>query len=431
MKQSSDHTSEKENPRTHAMEISREVKQFVLAHRLSSPTELALRATRYPNIDMPFALDQIAGWQTARKKLPSWAEKEDIVYPPHLAMEQCSSEQTARYKARLVRRLASEYDEEKAEQTVGDHEPVFLTDLTGGLGVDFSFMAQGRKATYVERQSQLCTIAAHNFAVLGLEKTKVVKGDGAEFLHEMDFSTITYLDPARRDDHGGKTVAINDCTPNLLELKDELIRKSGYAIVKLSPMLDWHQAHAQLNATADIVREIHILSVRNECKELLFVLREGTNPLKIFCINDNENFTMETTVAVAHREIIRERKPETGDFLYEPNASIMKAGGFGELTVRYGGEAISRNSHLFVSDVEINDFPGRGFVIKRVSTFNKKKLRSALNGISAANIATRNFPISATELRKKLKLKDGGNNYVFATTDNDGRHLLLICEKSK
>lgn len=404
---------------------------FCLSHRTSSVRSLALQASKYPDINMPFALNQIAGWQTACRKLPTWAGKEGIVYPPHLSMEQCSSEQTALYKEKLAKRLAQAYIDNEANKTEEDGVSADLTassfvDLTGGFGVDFSFMGRNFVSTYVEQQPHLCEIAKNNFPLLGLERTTIVNADGVEYLHQLDFSTIIYLDPARRDSHGGKTVFIGDCTPNLIELKDELIGKSGYTIVKLSPMLDWHKAVEELNAEADIVREVHVVSVKNECRELLFVLGKGSTALRLYCINDAECLVVDAESGL-RESVCSEIKP--GQFLYEPNASVMKAGCFGELSVRYNAKAVSQNSHLFVSDGFIEDFPGRKFTIKTVSSFNKKELKQALSGIKAANIATRNFPVSVAELRKRLKLKDGGSCYVFATTDAKGEHLLLICEK--
>lgn len=414
-------------------------KRFILTHRNESPTELALQAARYPDFDMPFVINQIEGWQTARKKLPTWAAIDDIIYPPHLSLEQCSSEQTARYKASLVSRLIgiqpvacghSQTTESQNRNEGTDCRPV-LTDLTGGLGVDFSFMARGLRATYVEQQPHLCQIARNNFRLLDLKQAEIIDGDGTNFLHELEFSTIIYLDPARRDNNGTKTVAIGDCTPNLLEIKDELVEKSKYVIVKLSPMLDWHKALEEINESADIVREIHIVAVRNECKELLFVMGKRQDPLRLYCVNDDETFTVELKNDAGNQETGLQQEINIGNFLYEPNAAIMKAGCFEKLSVKYGEGFLSHNSHLFISADEIDDFPGRSFKIECISSLNKKELKKNLKGIEAANITTRNFPISVAELRKKLKVKEGGENYIFATSDAKNNHLLLVCKKTK
>lgn len=472
-----------------------ELVAFVAQHRNDDVRKLAFLADKYPTIDFPFALNQVAGMQTASTKLPTWADKEGIVYPPHISMEQCSSEPTARYKAELAQRLSNDYLQNKKRTSVKDNQSCAkdelllakdngtcvenngkitetsfptLIDITGGFGVDFSFMAQGFNATYVEQQPHLCEIALHNFPRLGLNNAKVVNGDGVDYLHTLQFSTIIYLDPARRNAEGGKTVAIADCTPNLLAIKEELIQKSGYTIVKLSPMLDWHKAVRELNAEANIVREVHAIAVKNECKELLFVLSKGDAPLRFYCANDGKIFSFneqdEAQLQLSDpllkgsnklsplsnklsedsnelsplSDLLLQTKAEPlqisdapliPQYLYEPNSAIMKLGGFAPLSARYGVKAVSQNSHLFVSVDPIDDFAGRSFRIRTITSMNKKELRKALSRITAANITVRNFPLSVADLRKKLKLKDGGNIYLFATTDVANNHLLIVCEK--
>ena len=421
---------------------------------------LALQSHRYPDIDMPFLLNQLAGWKTAHTKLPSWAANEDVIYPPHLSMEQCSSEQTAEYKARLVARLtgvnasasSALHDDcsslSVAEETTPTPQQVHdqkglkgsFCDLTGGFGVDFSFMSRGfERAVYVEQQEKLCELARHNFRALGLKQAEVVHGDGTAYLHQLDHASVIFLDPARRNEQGGKTVLISDCTPDVLTLEEELLEKADTVVVKLSPMLDWHRAVNELNRSGDVVREVHIISVRNECKELLLVLQQAKSKtenktavektLQVFCVNDDSviSYTLDEASAISQR--ILPAAPVDGQYLYEPNASLMKAGCFALLTARYPLSALSLNSHLFVSDESIDDFPGRKFMITSVSSFNKKELRRSLSGISKANLAVRNFPMSVADLRKRLKIKEGGDVYLFATTDAGGNHLLLICRK--
>lgn len=421
---------------------------------------LALQSRRYPDIDMPFLLDQLAGWQTARTKLPSWAANEEVIYPPHLSMEQCSSELTAEYKARLVARLTGAepsacsglHDDcsrlSAAEETVlkeqQEHARKGLKgsfcDLTGGFGVDFSFMARGfERAVYVEQQEKLCELARHNFRALGLEQAEVVNGDGTAYLHQLDHVTVIYLDPARRNEQGGKTVLISDCTPDVLTLEEELLEKADTVVVKLSPMLDWHHAVDELNRSGNVVREVHIISVRNECKELLLVLQQTKSKtedktavgkaLQVFCVNDDSVISYALDEVSATSQRILAAVPADNQYLYEPNASLMKAGCFSLLTARYPLSALSLNSHLFVSDEAIDDFPGRKFMITGVSSFNKKQLQRSLSGISKANLSVRNFPMSVADLRKRLKIKEGGDVYLFATTGADRSHLLLICRK--
>lgn len=389
--------------------------EFIHKYREEDVRKLALQGTRFPQVDLPYALDQIAGWQTARKKIPSWAAIEGMIYPPRLSMEQCSSEQTARYKAALVQRLLK-----------GD-KGGNMADLTGGFGVDFSFLSPlFDEAVYVEQQEHLCQIAQENINRLGLGQSEVVHDDGVAYLQRMGQADLIYLDPARRDAHGARTYDITDCTPNLLEIKEELLQKARRVVVKLSPMLDWHKAVNDLQK----VTEVHVVSVGNECKELLLVM-EGNGhehpderPLTIFCVNDEQVFTcsmdeMNEGVRIAERI-------EQGMFLYEPNASMMKVGCFGACATRYEVQAIARNSHLFVSDTLIEQFPGRIFRIMAVSAMNKRELKTVLQDIKKANVAVRNFPLKADELRKRLKLADGGDIYLFGTTTEEDRHLVLV-----
>lgn len=529
----------------HSTEIMNQATlDFIRQHQDDDVRQLAFFGSKYPEVDMPFALDQIRGRKMARVKLPRWASIDGIIYPPHISMEQCSSEQTALYKAELAARLlglspsSSENGEEKekesenasnlhlseicefackgavdsefakneatckkqqilteSEENVNEikeepHEGDFseetgFVDLTGGFGVDFSYIASrlGVKSMYVERQAHLCEAAKENFGRLGLKNAIVKNGDGIEVLHSFaskkeaaasDSLGITedqsqsllktnlglkliFIDPARRDDAGNKVVSLKDCTPDVTLLQEEMLSKADYVIIKLSPMLDWHRAVSELNC----VKEVHIISVNNECKELLLVLSarnmggmeassadgesgedeidgaEGTDGevkhagnLRIYCINDAQSFVcdeldMESSSVKIAPSILEEML-----YLYEPNASLMKAGCFSVLSERYGARMLSKNSHLFMSREPIAAFPGRSFRIIAVSSFNKKELKRYLSGITKANIATRNFPLSVAELRKRLKLKDGGETYIFATTLSDESHVLMITEKA-
>ncbi len=380
---------------------------FIRNHADDDVRQLALRGTKNLEVDLPFALDQIAGRQTARRKLPSWAATEGIVYPPHLSMEQCSSEQTARYKA---------------DMAGSGHR---LVDLTGGFGVDFSVMARGfAEAVYVERQAPLCEIAAENFRLLGLHQAVVVCGDGTDYLLMMPPADLIYIDPARRDDHGGRTYGISDCTPNVLSIRDLLLEKAERVLIKLSPMLDWRKAVSDLGS--QYVREVHIVSVANECKELLILLSPGTS-FRLVCANDNTKF--ESHWSHESHESHWPHWPHNPHYLYSPNASIMKAGCFAELATRFSLNQLAQNSHLFVSDKLVEDFPGRIFHVDAVTTMNKHDLRRHLQGLTQANIAVRNFPLSVAELRKRLKLSEGGSTYIFATTLADGKKVLLICSR--
>ena len=499
----------------HSTEIMNQATlDFIRQHQDDDVRQLAFLGSKYPEVDMPFALDQIRGRKMARVKLPRWASIDGIIYPPHISMEQCSSEQTALYKAELAARLlglspsSSENGEEKgkesenasnlhlseicefagkgavdsefakneatckkqqilteSEENVNEikeepHEGDFseetgFVDLTGGFGVDFSYIASrlGVKSMYVERQAHLCEAAKENFGRLGLKNAIVKNGDGIEVLHSFaskkeaaasDSLGITedqsqsllktnlglkliFIDPARRDDAGNKVVSLKDCTPDVTLLQEEMLSKADYVIIKLSPMLDWHRAVSELNC----VQEVHVISVNNECKELLLVLSaRNMGNLRIYCVNDAQSFVCDELDMESSSVKIAPSTLEEMQYLYEPNASLMKAGCFSVLSERYDARMLSKNSHLFVSREPIAVFPGRSFRIIAVSSFNKKELKRHLSGITKANIATRNFPLSVAELRKRLKLKDGGETYIFATTLSDESHVLVITEKA-
>ena len=377
--------------------------RFVREHREEDVRALALQARRDGDIDLSWALDQIQGWQTARRKLPAWAAIDGIVYPPHLSMEQCSSQQTAIYKCGIIERLP-----QACRET--------LIDLTGGFGVDFAFMAKcAKQATYVERQEHLCETARHNFELLELHHARVIHGEAETVLNDLETNpatTVIYLDPARRDSNSSRTYAIADCTPNVLELKDQLFKAADHILLKLSPMLDWHKA---VNDLGSRVVEIHIVSTGNECKELLILLSDDQSLIYKLSQDDKP-------LLIADSDDVA--------YLYEPNASVMKAGCFGLLTDRFPIKALATDSHLFVSSEEIVEFPGRRFTIVAITTMNKKELAHALKGITRANIATRNFPMTAQQLRQRLRLQDGGDCYIFGTTTATGQRLLYLCKKA-
>lgn len=451
--------------------MNQATQDFIRQHQDDDVRQLAFLGSKYPEVDMPFALDQIRGRKMARVKLPRWASLEGIIYPPHISMEQCSSESTALYKAELAARLLDLPASSSGIEMKAENEIEFV-DLTGGFGVDFSYIAArlGVKSMYVERQAHLCEAAKENFERLGLKNAIVKNGDGIEVLHSFlpkkddaasadDSLGIIYdqplsllktklglklifIDPARRDDAGNKVVSLKDCTPDVTVLQEEMLSKADYVIIKLSPMLDWHRAISELSH----VREVHIISVNNECKELLLVLSarnlgdmeassadgevKHAGNLRIYCVNDAQSFVCDELDMESSPVKIAPSTFEEMQYLYEPNASLMKAGCFGVLSKRYGARMLSKNSHLFVSMVPIEDFPGRSFRIIAISSFNKKELKRYLSGITKANIATRNFPLSVAELRKRLKLKDGGETYIFATTLSDESHVLVITEKA-
>lgn len=421
--------------------------EFIIQFRESDPRRLALQASRYPDVDMPFALNQIQGWQTAQRKLPSWAACDGVVYPPHLNMEQCSSEPTARYKQQVARLWA---------ERIPNASRTSMTDLTGGFGVDFSFTSRCfSSATYVERNASLCEVVGANLPRLGIRNATVECAEAEAVLERMEPQTMIFLDPARRDEHGAKTVLIADCTPDVCQLLPSLMQKSQFVMLKLSPMLDWHKAVGDLQGA---VREVHVVSVGGECKELLLVLQsEGYvgadsddtvvshsgSAVRVVCVDiqakadaggvyARSEFAYEwggEQSAAESRSVAVPDSAPSPCYLYEPNASVMKAGCFGEIERAFGVSAVSQNSHLFLSCDRVEGFPGRAFVIGGMTTMNRRQLRQTIGTLSQANVAVRNFPLSAAELRKRLKLRDGGDVYIFATTAHDGTHVLYITRK--
>lgn len=398
------------------MQISPETQAFIREHQADDVRTLALQSRKYPDVDMPTAITQIAGRQVAAEKIPSWKEIEDIWYPKHLSLEQCSSEITARYKASLLARLPQKES---------------FTDLTGGFGIDCSFLAAAFKsATYVERQKELCEIAVHNFPILGLPHLNVRNEDGVSYLEAMSPVDCIFLDPARRNEHGGKTVAISDCEPNVAELEDLLLSKASSVMVKLSPMLDLSLALKELHHT----REVHIISVNNECKELLLLLgqslSENTVEIPIHCINLSTKGEQHFAFSREHEQRSECTYTNTlGTYLYEPNASLLKAGAFRSISAAYSLKKLHPNSHLYTSETLIENFPGRTFRITNQYSFNKKEIKEGLSDLKKANITVRNFPATVAELRKRIKLTEGGDTYLFASTLNDGQKVLIRCEK--
>lgn len=364
---------------------------------------------------------QEAGKRIAQQKVPTWYACQGILYPVRLSLEQCSSEDTARYKATLVQGNS-------------------LVDLTGGMGVDCSFLSQSfTHTTYVEQQEELCNLARHNFACLGKNIT-VINAQCEDFLAEMWPVDVIFIDPARRDNKGGKVALLGDCTPNLLEIGAMLLQKCHTLLIKLSPMIDIESVLKVFPTT----QQVHIIAVKNECKEVLVCVKgewrdekggafpagpstgsgtAGKEPC-IICANlplYGKPFVFtrgaEATCMATYSQ------PLT--YLYEPNAAILKAGGFKQIAQQFGVCKLHSNSHLYTSDTCITHFPGRIFAIERVTKVQRKEIAD----IDKANLSIRNFPGSVADLRKKLKLKDGGDVYVFATTLHDNSKVLIVGRK--
>lgn len=427
---------------------------FILQHLDDDTKRLALKKAP-DGVDLAWCLQQIEGFQIAKKKLPGWTKPlmqanttphspkggEGMPwFPPRLSMEQCSSELTAQYKRSVLDRCLNEMGM--------NIEETCFTDLTGGFGIDFSYMAKGFKhATYVERMPHLCDIARHNFPLLGLEHANIVNGSAEEMLNTANPSSpnsnaaspllggreggFIFLDPARRDDVGRKVFALEDCTPNLVELQDLLLNRADLIMVKLSPMLDITQALRSVKG----VCEVHVVSVQGECKEVLLVMKPNSNTtLTYHCVNlgTNED-AIECTEEEKSKPAIMFDGTMESRLLFEPNASILKAGVQDVLCQRYGLQKLHPISNLYIapplSGGEEEVFPGRTFIIDAVSDFSKAGIKQVLSGLKQANITIRNFPGTVADLRKRFKLKEGGDVYIFVTTLADGSHAILRCKR--
>ncbi|MFT5913763.1 MAG: hypothetical protein ACI81T_000247 [Bacteroidia bacterium] len=393
--------------------IPPKIKQFILENLNHDLVDLALKANNFPEIDIPFAISQIHGIRKAKDKLPTWLENDNIVFPPKISMEQCSSEETAKFKASLVS---------------GEH----MADLTGGFGVDSFFFA--KKVThfdYFERYEELGKLVQHNFKLFGIDNVGFHFEDGMSRIQqeEKKYNWI-YLDPARRGENQQKVVGLEDCDPNVLDNLGILLEKSENILLKASPMLDIKQAVRQISAKNASVKQVWIVALQNECKELLFHITSsatenpGIHAVNILKNNKIDHFSgswkteMESAISVSNP------KP----FLYEPNAAIMKSGLFNMLGNQFKLSKIHSHSHLFFSDELITNFPGRAFKCLEVLKFNKKEVLKRLPS-KKANITVRNFPLTVAEIRKKTGIKDGGSNYLFATTDAGNNKIMLLCEK--
>lgn len=381
-------------------------KQFIRENLNADVPTLALKKAPV-GTDISLALRQIAARQLLQKKVPQWAENEDLLFPVHLSIEQCSSEASAKYKA---------------EQLEGQG----FADLTGGLGVDTYYISQHfQQSDYVEQQSELCDLAKHNFTILDAD-IKVCNETAEEYLMHCEPKDCIFIDPARRDEHGHKTVSIADCTPDVGALQDLLLQKAERVMIKLSPMLDINKALTELHH----VKEVHVVAVANECKELDFVLeRDYQGEVQFICANlltdqPEVRFTMQE-----ERNCICSIADGVSKYLYEPNPALMKAGCFKLLTERYNVFKLHKNSNLYTSEQMISDFPGRIFEVEGWAHYNKKLKQTLLPDVDKASLAVRNFPLSVAELRKALKIGDGDAVYLFATTLKGEERVIIRTKK--
>ena len=386
--------------------LNDEVREFLKNNLKTTAAELALRGSSFSGISSSELAQQLIGLQKAERKLPTWFKNSQIYYPPKLNLEQTSSETTAKYKASLVKGKT-------------------LIDLTGGLGIDDFYFAQHfKEVIHCELNAELSEIAAHNLKQLGRENISFKNEDSLEYLKNTDqnFDCI-YVDPARRDNAGGKVFRLADCLPNVPANLDLLFKKTDIILIKTSPLLDLQAGISELQS----VTEIHIIAVNNEVKELLWLLKKGDNQEpKIKTLNFTKK-GVEKFEGILDKLTGEVAYSLPKNFLYEPNAAIMKSGLFREIALQTQTSKLHKNSHLYTSEKEIN-FPGRKFKILDIEEYKPGSLKKKFKKLKA-NITTRNFPESVVILRKKLKIKDGGKTYLFFTTNINNQKIVLVCEK--
>ncbi len=389
------------------MNLNETTKQFIRENLNADVPTLALKKAPV-GTDVSLALRQIEARQLLRKKVPSWSENEDLLFPAHLSIEQCSSEASAQYKAKLLQ----------------GHS---FADLTGGLGIDTYYISQHFQQTdYVEQQAELCDLARHNFGVLQAD-IKVWNETAEDYLNHCAPKDCIFLDPARRDAYGRKTVSISDCTPDVAVLQELLLQKAERVMVKLSPMLDISKALEELQH----VKEVHVVAVANECKELDFIMeRDYQGEVQFVCVNLLTDQPELRFILEEERNCQSHLAEDVLNYLYEPNPAVMKAGCFKLLTERFDVFKLHKNSNLYTSEQLISSFPGRIFEVESWAAYNKKLKQTLLPDVEQASIAVRNFPLSVAELRKTLKIGDGDAIYLFATTLKGEKKILIRTKKA-
>lgn len=390
-----------------------ELRDFIQEHMNDDTAELLLAARKYLGIDVPFAVEQIEARKRLKGKLPEWYGNADLIMGGRVPAEQCSSEQTARYKRSII-------------------EGQSLCDMTGGMGVDFWYMSEGmERAIYTERSEELCEVAKHNFQVLQtLRPEYVIRcGDGRKLpIPSVD---VIYLDPARRAGDGSRVYAMEDCEPNIVEWQDELLQHAKTVLVKLSPMVDLTDVMRKLKG----VTEVHIVAVKNECKEVLvkqaYALGDFPHAecVTMHCVDFVGEKVIHYTTKFPDEMDVLVSAGGVKHYLYEPDVTLMKAQAFGSLCHRFNVRQLEIGTHLMTSDEFIPDFPGRIFEVEEKIPFSSKVLKGLKKAISQANMATRNFVLTADELRKKTGIKDGGEVYLFGAKVKDVGQMLLKCRK--
>ena len=380
------------------------IQKFINSHINSSASDLMLKASSYPEWDMKAIAQQLVGKQIAKKKLPTWFQNNEILYPVRLSMEQCSSETTAKYKTTIINSGRG-------------------IDLTGGFGVDTIFLSkQSESLIYCERNEDLASLVNHNFKALNQHNCEVHVGDGVEYLKNLKKIDWIYVDPSRRKE-SQRIYRLEDCEPNVIDLIGLFFDKAENVLIKTAPLLDIQQTLRDLKS----VKEVHVIAVNNDCKEVLYLLeKDFTGETQIFCVNLKKEHIEEFRFTLSEEREALNLYSEPLEYIYEANVAIMKAGAFKSIASKHELYKLHKHSHLYTSQKLISEFPGRRFNVKEVLNHDKKSLTKLPK---KANIACRNYPHKVDVLKKKLKINDGGNYYIFATTLKGEKLKLIVCEK--
>lgn len=383
-----------------------DVQNYINENLKIDPTVLILKGVPFTKVSTAEVVEQIESKGRSEKKLPTWFQQTNIYYPHKLNIEQTSSELTARYKSRLISGKS-------------------LIDLTGGFGVDAYYFGKVFKhVTHCEINADLSLMVTHNFEILKVRNITTISEDGLSFLQntEKKYEWI-YVDPSRRHDSKGKVFFLKDCLPNIPEHLDLLWSRAKNILIKTSPLLDISIGLNEL----ENVKTIHIVAVNNEVKELLWILEKGfSGKVQIKTVNLKNRGSEQFDFFIEDEAQVETIYSAPLTYLYEPNSAIMKSGGFNSITASFEVKKLHKHSHLYTSE-KLMRFPGRTFKIQKVLPYNKKKIKRL--DIQKANVAIRNFPDTVQNIRKALKIKDGGDDYIFFTTDVHNDKIMVICKK--
>lgn len=385
-----------------------EVQDYINHNLKSNIEQLIFKGSPFKEVSIQELANQIVAKQKSEKKLPAWFQTKNIYYPPKLSIEQTSSEITAEYKSKLID---------------GDS----IIDITGGFGVDcYAFSKRFKKVVHCEINKELSEIVSYNYEQMGVSNIEIVATNGLEYLKSTSekFDCI-YIDPSRRNEKKGKVFLLSDCAPNVPENLDFLFEKSNTILIKNSPILDITSTISELK----FVKEIHIIAINNEVKELLFLLKKDIKQsIEVITCNFLKIKTQEFRFVLGKDFCFEYSLPLK--YLYEPNAAILKSGGFNQVAGQQKVNKLQQHSHLYTSESLVKDFPGRIFKINNVFTYNKKRIKKQITE-TKANITTRNFPKTVAQIRKETKLKDGGSAYLFFTTNLNNELIIIDCTKSE